>query len=62
MDIRINEVHSQVQALDSKALLDPHVMRQIVKACVQAVKEDQARNKMLTDERRIASGVSADDK
>ena len=45
MDIRINEIHSQVQTIDSKSLLDPHVMRQIVQACVKAVKEDQAREK-----------------
>ena len=42
MDVRINEVHSRVQTMDSKSLLDPHVMRQIVQACVKAVKEDQA--------------------
>jgi hypothetical protein len=62
VDIRINEVHSQVQAVDSKSLLDPQVLRQIVKACVQAVKEEQERHKMLSDERRITSGVSVDDK
>lgn len=62
MDVRINEVNSQVQAVDSKSLLDPLVMRQIVKACVQAVKEDQARHKMLADERKLTSGVSAEDK
>jgi len=60
VDVRINEVHSQVQTVDSKALLDPHVMRQIVKACVKAVKEDQARQKKLASERRLSSGVSSE--
>ena len=62
MDVRINEVHSQVQTIDSKALLDPHVMRQIVTDCVKAVKEDQARHEQLAKERRLSSGASADDK
>jgi hypothetical protein len=61
MDIRINEVHSQVQAMDSTSLLSPHVMRQIVKACVQAVKEDRARQEMAAGERRLTSGVSGED-
>ena len=61
MDIRINQVQSQVQAVDSNALLSPHVMRQIVKACVQAVKDDQARQKVLAGERKLTAGVSADD-
>lgn len=61
MDIRINEVHSQVQTVDSKALLDPQVMHQIVKACVKAVKEDLARHRDLTRERRLSAGDSADD-
>lgn len=60
MDVRINEIHSQVQTIDSKALLDPHVMRQIVQACVKAVKEDQAREKQLKSERQISSGVSSE--
>jgi hypothetical protein len=60
MDVRINEVQSQVQTLDSKAMLDPQVMRQIVKACVKAVKEDQERQKRLADDRRLSSGVSSE--
>jgi hypothetical protein len=62
MDMRINEVNSQVQATDSKALLDPRVMREIVRACVRAVKEDQAREKRMADDRRLTPGVSSDDK
>jgi hypothetical protein len=58
VDVRINEVQSQVKTVDSKALLDPHVMRQIVQACVKAVKEDQARQKQLASERQISSGIS----
>jgi hypothetical protein len=60
MDVRINEVQSHVQTVDSKAMLDPQVMRQIVKACVKAVKEDQERQKRLADDRRLSSGVSSE--
>lgn len=42
-------------------MLDPHVMRQIVKACVKAVKEDQAREKRLKEDRQLAPGVSSDE-
>jgi hypothetical protein len=61
MDIRVNEVHSQVQAVDSNTFLSPQVMRQIIKACIRAVKEDRAREKMLAGERRLKAGVSADE-
>jgi hypothetical protein len=54
MDIRINEVNSRVQTMDSQALLDPQVMRQIVKACVTAVNEDQERQKRLASERKLS--------
>jgi len=61
MDVRINEVQSKVQTVNSKALLDPVVMREIVKACVQAVKEDQARQKLLAEDRRLNAAASAND-
>ena len=61
MDVRINEVHSQVHAMDSQSLLDPRILHQIVRACVQAVKDDQARENLLRDERRITPGIASDD-
>lgn len=60
MDVRINEVNSQVHTVDSKGLLDPHVMSQIVKACLKAVKEDQSRQKRLKDDRQLTPGVSSE--
>jgi len=62
VDVRINEVQSRVEATDSKALLDPRVMAQIVRACVRAVKEDQAREKRMADERRLTAGISSEDR
>jgi hypothetical protein len=61
VDVRINEVHSEVQTVNSNQLLDPQVMRQIVKACVRALKEDQARQKQLAEDRRMNAGASAED-
>ena len=62
MDVRINEVHSRVQATDSKALLDPRILNEIVRACLRAVKEDQAREKRMMEERKLTSGVSSDER
>jgi hypothetical protein len=60
MDVRINRVESTVRTTDSQALLDPRVMHEIVRACVTAVKEDQAREKRIAAERRLSSGVSGE--
>ncbi len=59
-DVRINEVQSQVQLTDSRSMLDPRVMREIVRACVKAVKEEQALEKRLADDRRVRSTDSSD--
>jgi hypothetical protein len=61
MDVRINEVQSRVQTTDSQSLLDPRVMREIVRACVQAVKEDAEKEKRLAAERRLTRHDSAAD-
>jgi len=61
MDVRINEVQSQVQTTDSRALLDPRILQEIVRACVKALKEDQAQEKRIAAERRLSPGVSSDD-
>jgi hypothetical protein len=59
MDVRINEVQSRVQVGDSQSLLDPRVMRELVRACVKAVKEELERDKRLENERRLRSGGSS---
>lgn len=55
MDVRINEVQSNVQVGNSQSLMDPHVLREVVRACVKAVKEELERDKRLADERRLTS-------
>jgi hypothetical protein len=59
MDVRINEVQSRVQVGDSQTFLDPRVMRELVRACVKAVKEEQERDKRLEKERRLTSNSSS---
>ena len=59
MDVRINEVQSRVQVGDSQSLLDPRVMRELVRACVKAVKEELERDKRLEGERRLTSRSSS---
>jgi hypothetical protein len=61
MDVQINEIQSQVHAVDSQALLEPRVLQQIIRACVQAIKDEQAREKRLSDERRLTPGVSSEE-
>ena len=60
MDIRVNDVHSRIQTTDSQRLLDPRIMKEIVRACVQAVKEDQARDKRRKADRDLTPGVAPD--
>ncbi len=47
--------------MDSQSMLDPRVMRQIVKACMKAIKEEQARQKRLKDDRDLTDSVQSDD-
>ena len=61
MDVQINEIQSQVHAVDSQALLEPRVLQQIVRACIQAINDEQAREKRLSDERRLTPGVSSEE-
>lgn len=60
LDIRVRDVQSNVQAQDWQKLLDPRVMKQIVRVCVEAVKEDQAREKRRAQDRELTNGVAPD--
>lgn len=61
MDVSINEVHSDVRAVDSQSLLDPRILQQIVRACLQAIKDQQTREKRMDEERKLTSGISAEE-
>jgi hypothetical protein len=55
MDIRVNELHSQVKAADPRSLLDPAVLKEIVRVCVRAVKQELESDKRAAEERRLGS-------
>ena len=61
MDIRINEVHSRIHATDSRSLLDPRILQEIVYVCVTAVKEELARDKRIAEESRLSASVQTDE-
>jgi hypothetical protein len=61
VDIRINEVHSQIRATDSRSLLDPRILQEIVRACVMAVKEELARDKRIAAESKLTSVMQTDE-
>jgi hypothetical protein len=58
MDIRVQDVQSRIQATDSQKLLDPRILKEIVRVCVQAVREDQAREKRRAHDRELSNGVA----
>jgi hypothetical protein len=58
MQVEIGEVSSTVRAVDGSALLSPQVLRTIVQAVLQAVKEHQEHEQRDHAERRVTGGVS----
>jgi hypothetical protein len=62
MDVRINEVQSQIHAADPQSMLDPHVLKRIIRECVEAVKEELEREKRVAAENRLNQGVSSDER
>lgn len=61
MDIRIHEIQSQVRTASSQSALDPAVLREIVRICVQEVKADLARSARSAADRKLSSGDSRND-
>jgi len=55
MDIRINELNSQIKATDARSLLDPAVLKEVVRICVRAVKEEMEKDKRAADDRRLSA-------
>jgi hypothetical protein len=61
MDVNIEEVTSRVQVADSQSLLDPRVLEQIVKMCIERMREEQAKQKRVQAERELRPNVSGHD-
>lgn len=57
MDVHIGEINSTVRATDAQALLSPQVLDQIVKIVLERMREAQARERRIADERSIRSSA-----
>jgi hypothetical protein len=57
MDVHIGEMNSTVRATDTQALLSPQLLNQIVKAVLERMREEQARERRIADERSIRSSA-----
>jgi hypothetical protein len=60
MDIRINELQSQIKTTDSRSLLDPAVLKEVVRLCVREVKEQLRRDHRDAQDRKLTSHNSGD--
>ena len=58
MNVEIGEVVATVKAVDGSSLLTPDVMKQIVKAVLRAVQDDQSHRDRTGAERRVTGGVA----
>jgi len=59
MDVHINEMNSTVRATDTQALLSPQLLNQIVKAVLERLREEQAHEQRVADERNVRFGTSS---
>ncbi len=58
MDVRVNDMHSRIQPIDAQSLLEPR-MREIVRMCVRAVKEELAREKRTADNNKLTNSIES---
>jgi hypothetical protein len=58
MDMYIGEMTSTLRATDSLALLSPELLEQIVRAVLRRLREEQAHERQVADDRQLRSGVS----
>lgn len=60
MEVNIDEIVSNVQAVDDQALLSPEVLHRIVETVLAAVNEQEAHRQRVADEQHISSGVAGE--
>ena len=61
MDVHVGEMTSTVKATDSRALLDPGVMEEIVRAVVARVREERDYERRVAEETDLASSVAPEE-
>jgi hypothetical protein len=59
MDVVIGEMQTNVRVTDPQALLSPAVLAEIARHVAQHLREMQAHEKRVDDERRVRPGASA---
>ena len=58
MDVHINEMQTNVRAVDGDSLLTPQTLQKIVKIVLAAIDEDKAHAERMDAEQRITGGVT----
>jgi hypothetical protein len=58
MEVQIGELSSTVRAVDGDALLAPQTLERIVRAVLQAVRDEQEHARRVQSEQRVTPGVS----
>jgi hypothetical protein len=60
MEFHIQRMHSTVEAVDSSALLSKQVMNQVVRQCLDQLREELDRERQLDEERQLRPKASAE--
>lgn len=55
MDVRVNQVTTDINVTDSSAMLTPEVMSQIVAAVIQRLEEHQREQQQMEEEQRFGA-------
>lgn len=58
MEVHIEEMQSTVHATDSESMLNPALMRRIVRAVLAELSDRQISEQRWQEERRLAQGAS----
>jgi hypothetical protein len=61
MDLHIGEMNSTVRAADTEGTLTPRVLEQIVRAVIERLREQEARETRLAGERQLRRDILDDD-
>ncbi len=61
MQVHVGEMNTTVRATDSSSLLSPAVLEQITNAVLERLRQRQARERSLEEDRLLRPGVSAEE-
>lgn len=58
MQVRINEVQSDIQVADMEALMTPEFMEKLVLAVQMRIQQTQSQQQQADDDRKLTEGAS----